>query len=619
MVLDQINEPNDIKKVNPDNYSELASDIRKFLVETTSKKGGHLASNLGVVELTMALHLSFDFPNDKVIWDVGHQAYTHKILSGRKNDFAKLREHDGISGFPKREESEFDVFNTGHSTTSVSAGMGLAAARDLKDDKNYVISVIGDGSITGGMAYEALNNIATIKDKFIVVLNDNNMSISESVGGMSKVLGDVRSSDSYYDLKANVTSTLKKLPMGDNIVKKIHNTKKSIKHLIVPDKMFEDMGLTYLGPIDGHDIDKLIKVFNIAKRIKRPVLVHVLTKKGFGYSHALNNPSAFHGVGAFDIKTGKPVENKEGRSYSQVFSDKICQLARADGKICAITAAMADGTGLKKFSKWFPERFYDVGIAEEHAVTFAGGLAAGGLKPVFAVYSSFLQRAYDQILHDVCLQKLPVVFAIDRAGVVGKDGNTHQGAFDLSYMSIIPGMTVIAPSCAQELELALDYAFKDGSGPVSVRYPRGIAKECADYSAPEYELGKAYVVKRGSKVALLAAGNILEQALEVADRLSAEGKEITVVDVRFVKPIDEALINELSQDHDVLVTLEENSINGGFGQMVNTYVSEQDLDVKVKCIALPDAYIEHGSVAELKKIYGIDSESIYDKVSKYFC
>ncbi|MGN0481801.1 MAG: 1-deoxy-D-xylulose-5-phosphate synthase, partial [Lachnospiraceae bacterium] len=459
MVLDKINKPDDIKKLNRGQYSELANDIRHFLVEKTSRCGGHLASNLGVVELTMALHLSFDFPTDKIIWDVGHQAYTHKILSGRKDMFDTLRCMDGLSGFPKTRESEFDAFDTGHSTTSISAGMGIAAARDLKGEKNYVISVIGDGSLTGGMAYEAFNNISNIKGNFIVVLNDNNMSISTNVGGISKVLGDVRSADSYYDLKQGVTKTLQKLPKGDAIVNKIRHTKSNIKHMLVPNYIFEDMGLTYLGPVDGHNIDKLIKIFKIAKRIDRPVLVHVVTQKGRGYKPAVNNPSEFHGIGPFDIKTGRPLKEPEV-DYSTVFGKKLVELAQQDDKICAITAAMPQGTGLEDFCDKFPARFFDVGIAEEHAVTFAAGLAKGGMKPVVAVYSSFLQRGYDQILHDVCIGNLPVVFAVDRAGIVGKDGETHQGAFDFSYLSTIPNMTVIAPSSAQELEKALEYAFK---------------------------------------------------------------------------------------------------------------------------------------------------------------
>lgn len=607
MVLDKINKPADIKKISHSQYSELASDIRHFLVEKTAKCGGHLASNLGVVELTMALHLSFDFPTDKIIWDVGHQAYTHKILSGRKDMFDTLRCMDGLSGFPKTRESEFDAFDTGHSTTSISAGMGLAAARDLKGEKNYVISVIGDGSLTGGMAYEAFNNISNIKGNFIVVLNDNNMSISTNVGGVSKVLGDVRSADSYYDLKQGVTKTLQKLPKGDVIVNKIRHTKSNIKHMLVPNYIFEDMGLTYLGPVDGHNIDKLIKIFKIAKRIDRPVVVHVVTQKGRGYKPAVNNPSEFHGIGPFDIKTGKPLK-EPAVDYSAVFGRKIIELAKKDNRICAITAAMPQGTGLEEFSREFSERFFDVGIAESHAVTFAAGLAAGGMRPVVAVYSSFLQRGYDQILHDVCIGNLPVVFAVDRAGIVGKDGETHQGAFDLSYLSTIPNMTVIAPSSAQELEKAMEYAVA-ADGPVAIRYPRGAAFN-EDAIEAEYRSGKSRIIEKGTGVAIISVGNMRDEAVKTVEQLKKSGINPTLADARFVKPVDAHMIAELAKEHSLIVVLEENVWHGGFGEEVLKVINDEKPGTHFIGISLPDKFIEQGTKEELRGRYGLDSESI---------
>lgn len=615
MVLDKINKPNDIKKINPSQYEELAADIRQFLVEKTSVNGGHLASNLGVVELTMALHLSFDFPEDKVIFDVGHQAYTHKILSGRKDMFDTLRCYGGLSGFPKRRESDFDVFDTGHSTTSISVGMGLVAARNLKGENNYVISVIGDGSLTGGMAYEAFNNMSNIKGNYIIVLNDNNMSISPNVGGISKVLGDVRTTDSYYDLKQGVRKTLKKLPKGDVLVDKISHTKANIKHMLVPNYIFEDMGLTYLGPVDGHDITKLLKIFKIAKRIDKPVIVHVVTRKGKGYKPAEANPSAFHGVGAFDIRTGKALDSSDGQDYSAIFGEKLTALAAKDKRICAITAAMPGGTGLSVFQKRFPSRCFDVGIAEEHAVTFAAGLAAGGMKPVVAVYSSFLQRAYDQILHDVCIGALPVVFAVDRAGIVGRDGETHQGIFDLSYLSTIPGMTVVAPSGRQELFKAMEFAFCYGK-PIAIRYPRGVAQE-TDTDAPEYELGRAKVIAKGNTVAVVTVGNMMEEATVLCCRLKEAGLEPTLVDARFVKPVDEQCIAQLADTHRLVVTLEENVWHGGFGEQVLKIMSDGGFCASHMGIALPDKFLEHGTKKELREKYGLDAESIAKRIRDF--
>lgn len=614
MILDKINKPNDIKKIDPSEYTQLADEIRKFLVEKISKTGGHLASNLGVVELTMALHLVFNLPYDKLIWDVGHQSYTHKILTGRKNQFDELRKFGGMSGFPKRNESDYDAFDTGHSSTSISAGLGYACASEISGQDYHVISVIGDGALTGGMAYEALNNASRLKRNFIIVLNDNKMSISKNVGGISKVLGDIRISNSYYDLKEGVANTLYKLPMGDTIVDRIKKTKNNIKQFIVPSQIFEDMGITYLGPIDGHDINKLIKMFHVAQRVDHAVIVHVITEKGHGYKPAEKNPSLFHGIGPFEIKTGKVIEKGLGTSYSKVFSEAICNLAQNDDKIVAITAAMPDGTGLGKFENWYPNRFFDVGIAEEHAVTFAAGLAAGGMKPVFAVYSSFLQRAFDQMLHDVCIQQLHVVFAVDRAGLVGSDGETHQGIFDLSFLTTIPNMTVFAPKNAWELEAALEYALEHYEGPFAIRYPRGESYTGFEECKQKIEYGVAESLYWEKDIVLMAVGNMVPIADEVRTILKERGYSVSIVNARFVKPIDEEMIYMCNRDHKLLVTLEENVYSGGYGEAVCRYVIETDYDIRVLPIALPDDYIEHGSVDILKAEAGIDTESVVGRI-----
>ena len=475
MILERIQKANDIKKLKWDELEVLAAEIRQFLVENVSKTGGHLASNLGVVELTMAMHLAFSLPKDKMIWDVGHQAYTHKILTGRKDGFANLRQYGGMSGFPKRKESDCDAFDTGHSSTSVSAGLGYVEARALLKEDYRVVSVIGDGSLTGGMAYEALNNAAHLKTNYIIVLNDNNMSISENVGGMSMYLNGLRTADFYNDLKKGVTDTLSKIPgIGEHVVSGIRRTKNSIKQLFVPGMLFEDMGITYLGPVDGHDIKQLYRTFKEAQKMDHAVLVHVKTKKGKGYAPAEKYPSKFHGVGPFDYETGQALEVKKKETYTDVFAEVMCELGEKESKLVAITAAMKDGTGLCKFQEKYPDRFFDVGIAEGHAVTFAAGLAAAGLKPVFAVYSAFLQRGYDQIVHDVCMQKLPVIFAIDRAGLVGSDGETHQGVYDIAFLNHIPNMTILAPKNKQELRTMMEFAVSH-DGPIAIRYPRGTA------------------------------------------------------------------------------------------------------------------------------------------------
>lgn len=614
MILEKINKPNDIKKLSPIEYEQLADEIRQFLLEKISVTGGHLASNLGVVELTMALHIVFNLPSDKLIWDVGHQSYTHKILTGRKNQFDGLRKFGGMSGFPKRNESNYDAFDTGHSSTSISAGLGYVAARDISNEHYNVISVIGDGALTGGMAYEALNNASQVKSNFIIVLNDNTMSISKNVGGVSKMLSDIRSSDSYYDLKEGIANTLYKFPNGQYIVDKIKKTKSNIKQFIVPNQIFENMGISYLGPVDGHDTEKLIKIFNIAKRMDHAVLVHVVTQKGHGYKPAERNPSKFHGIGPFDIATGKEINKSAAPTYSDVFSEAICSLAKKDNKITAVTAAMPDGTGLAKFSKWFPDRFFDVGIAEAHAVTFSAGMAAGGMKPVFAVYSSFLQRAYDQILHDVCIQQLHVVFAIDRAGLVGSDGETHQGIFDMSFLTSIPNMTLFAPKNGKELKQALHFALEEYNGPIGIRYPRGKAVTDFEEFDEPIVYGRSEYLYKEDDIALLAVGNMVTTAAKVREKLKEKGYNATLVNVRFVKPIDEGMVIKVCQNHKLVVTLEENVITGGFGEAVSQFMEEKKLDNRLLNIALPDDYIEHGSVDILKCEAGIDTDTVFERI-----
>lgn len=618
MILEKINKPNDIKKLDPIEYNQLADEIRTFLIDKISKTGGHLASNLGVVELTMALHLVFNLPQDKLIWDVGHQSYTHKILTGRKNQFDQLRKFGGMSGFPKRNESSFDAFDTGHSSTSISAGLGYVAARDIKKEHYNVISVIGDGALTGGMAYEALNNAAQVKGNFIIVLNDNMMSISKNVGGVSKMLGDIRSSDSYYDLKEGVTNTLYKLPHGEVLVDKIKKTKTNLKQFIVPNQMYESMGITYLGPVNGHDINKLIKVFKVAKRIDHAVLIHVVTQKGHGYKPAERNPSKYHGIPPFNVKTGDILKAGGKETYSEVFSNTICSIAKKDDKVAAITAAMPDGTGLTKFSKWFPERFFDVGIAEEHAVTFSAGLAAGGMKPVFAVYSSFLQRAYDQILHDVCIQQLHVVLAVDRAGLVGSDGETHQGIFDISYLRNIPNMTLFAPKNAWELQAGLEFALEKFEGPFAIRYPRGEAVTDFETFTQPIVFRKSEIMYWERDIAILAAGNMVKTADEVRRRLKKRGYQVTLINARFLKPFDDLTVYKCGKDHRLLVTMEENVLKGGFGEGISCYVSESQLPMHVLNIALPDDYVEHGSVAILQAEAGIDADSVTERIVSFY-
>lgn len=614
MFLEKIEKTNDIKEIGAENYDALAEEIRQFLIQSISVTGGHLGSNLGAVELTMALHLALNLPEDKIIWDVGHQSYTHKILTGRRDGFANLRKYGGMSGFPKRKESDCDCFDTGHSSTSVSAGLGMVRARDLEGGSNTVVSVIGDGSLTGGMAYEALNNASRLETNFIIVLNDNNMSISENVGGISKYLNNIRTTDMYLDLKEGVYNSLYgKSKYGNKLVSQIRRVKSSFKQLVVPGMFFEDMGITYLGPVDGHDIQAMMRMIREAKKIKKAVLIHVITQKGRGYAPAERHPARFHGAEPFDIETGIPRNPRAKANYTDIFSTVMCKLGQRDEKVVAITAAMPDGTGLKRFRNMYPERFFDVGIAEEHAVTFAAGLAAGGLKPIVAIYSSFLQRAYDQILHDVCIQNLPVVFAIDRAGLVGSDGETHQGIFDLSYLSSIPNMHIMAPKNKWELSDMIKFAL-DCSMPMAIRYPRGEAYDgLQEYRAP-IEYGRSEIIYKGKDIALFAVGSMVKTALEVRGKLKGDGYSCSLINARFVKPIDEEAVRRACMEHKLVVTMEENVASGGFGEKVRAYADNIHTDARVLCIALPDEYVEHGNVELLKKEVGIDVDTIVEKI-----
>lgn len=618
MILELINGPEDIKKLTGKELDILRQEIRDFLIGKISRTGGHLASNLGVVELTMAIYLVFDLPKDKIIWDVGHQSYTHKILSGRKGEFDDLRQYGGMSGFPKRKESPCDAFDTGHSSTSISAGLGLAQARDVSGQDHFVVSVIGDGALTGGMAYEALNNAARMKKNFIIILNDNNMSISENVGGMSRYLNGIRTGDGYLDLKKYVTNVLSRIPViGDELIDKISRTKNGIKQLLIPGMLFENMGITYLGPVDGHDVKALARALKEAKKLDHAVLVHIITKKGKGYEPAEKNPARFHGVDPFDVLTGESKKEKKNPSYTDVFSKTICQLAEKDPKITAVTAAMPDGTGLKRFSRLYPDRFFDVGIAEEHAVTSAAGMAAGGLKPVVAVYSSFLQRGFDQVLHDVCIQNLPVVFAVDRAGLVGSDGETHQGIFDLSFLSAIPNMSIFAPKNLWELKAGLEFAVSFG-GPFAIRYPRGEAyRGLKEFNAP-VEYGRGEMLYEEKDIALLAVGSMVSTGEHVREKLKSEGWSCTLANGRFVKPFDEELVDRLAKKHWLIVTMEENVLQGGYGLMVTRYIHEHYPHVKVMNIAIPDGYVEHGNVSLLRKGLGIDSDSVIWRMKKEY-
>lgn len=616
MILEKIKEANDVKQLSLSECEQLAQEIRDFLIRSLSETGGHLASNLGVVELTIALHRFLHFPEDKLVWDVGHQAYTHKILTGRKEQFATLRKTGGLSGFTKRKESDCDAFDTGHSSTSISAGLGLVQARDLKGENYQVVSVIGDGALTGGMAYEALNNAAELKKNFIIILNDNEMSITRNVGGMSSYLDHIRMAAPYTELKMGVTNALKKIPkVGDGMVDALHKTKSSIKQLVIPGMLFENMGLTYLGPVDGHDMRQLGKVLQEAKRKQGPVLIHVLTEKGRGYEPAMRHPARFHGAAPYEIETGLP-KSKGNPSYTDIFSTVMRKFGDREPDVVAVSAAMVPGTGLKRFGNMFPDRLFDVGIAEEHAVTFAAGLALGGLRPVVAIYSSFLQRAIDQILHDVCMQNLPVVFAVDRAGLVGSDGETHHGCFDLSYLSMMPNMTVMAPKNKWELSDMMKFAIRQ-NGPVAIRYPRGEAYTgLEEYRAP-IEMGKAEVLEKGKEIAILAVGNMVRTAVQVTENLRKKGYEPTLVNMRFVKPLDTELLDIIKEDHSLIVTMEENVKSGGFGEQVMTYYGSRMHGPAVRIVAIEDRFVPHGSVEDLMRQQQMDSDSVTERVLQW--
>ena len=616
MLLEKIEKANDIKHIPVEQFPQLAEEIRQFLLEHLSKTGGHLASNLGAVELTMALHYVFQLPEDKIIWDVGHQSYTHKILTGRKEGFEQLRMLGGMSGFPKRSESACDAFDTGHSSTSISAGVGYVCARDLQKQDYHVISVIGDGALTGGMAYEALNNASSLKKNFIIILNDNEMSISENVGGISSYLSNMRTAEGYHGLKTGVKNRLNKIPgIGPAAVKQIHKTKDTIKRLVIPGMFFEDMGITYLGPVNGHDCHRMIQVFQEAKKVQGPVLIHVKTEKGRGYDPAVRHPARFHGTSAFDLEHGLPISNSGKANYTDIFSTVMRKFGDREEKVVAVTAAMPDGTGLKRFRNMFPERFFDVGIAEEHAVTFAAGLALGGMIPVVAVYSSFLQRAVDQIIEDVCLQNLHVIFAVDRAGLVGSDGETHQGCFDLTYLSMIPNMTVMAPKNKWELSDMMKFAVKY-DGPIAIRYPRGEAYDgLEEYREPVIK-GHSEVIYEGKEIALLAVGSMVKTAVQVREMLLQDKIAPTLVNARFVKPLDKKMLDRLAKEHKILVTMEENVAAGGFGSQVADYMRREHPEVKILTIALPDSFIEHGNPEKLKEKAGIDAVSVYKKIKE---
>ena len=612
-LLSLINQPNDVKAIPEEKLPRLAAEIRKEILLTVSKNGGHLASNLGAVELTIALHRFLTFPEDKLIWDVGHQCYTHKLLTGRRDVFDTLRREGGISGFPKREESECDAFDTGHSSTSLSVAAGMAKARDLKGEKNRIVAVIGDGSLSGGMAYEALNNIGRFRTNVIVVLNDNEMSISKNVGGIANYLGHLRMSQGYLNLKDSVERTLNRTNIGEVLAKGIKKTKDSIRQIMIPGDFFEEMGLTYFGPIDGHNINDVTTALQAAAKVRGGVLIHVITKKGKGYSFAEAEPSRFHGIGPFRLATGLPREQSKVPSYTEVFGSEITKLAETNRSIVCITAAMADGTGLNEFAFRFRKRCFDVGIAEEHAVTFAAGMAASGLRPVVCIYSTFLQRAYDQILHDVCLQKLPVVFAIDRAGIVPHDGETHQGLFDIAFLRTMPGMTVLAPSCGEELRKMLAYALTV-DGPVAVRYPKGTPDSALAGSDAPIESGRCAELVRGSKVAVSFLGTLRSSVETAAEELAKDGITPTIADARFAAPFDKDWIRGLVGTHDVLVTVEEGVGEGGYGASVAAWVEEERLPLRVVTIAAPDAFLTHGSREALVRKCGLDAASIADRI-----
>ncbi len=617
--LTKINCIENLKQLNSKEIKILAEEIRQFLVDSVSKTGGHLASNLGVVELTLALHTAFNSPNDKIIWDVGHQAYVHKILTGRREQFSSLRQYKGLSGFPKRSESEHDHFETGHSSTSISAAMGLAVARDLKKEKYHVIAVIGDGAMTGGMAFEALNHIGQSRKNIIIILNDNEMSISPNVGGLSNYLGKIRTAPIYFKVKGDVENLISHIPaIGKSVMKTAEKAKDSIKYFFVPGILFEELGFTYVGPTDGHNYNALYEVMNRIKKIKGPVLLHVMTQKGKGYDFAEKSPSKFHGVNPFKIKTGESVSSKPALTYSEIAGNTLVECAEQDEKIIAITAAMPSGTGLNNFANKYPDRFFDVGIAEQHAVTFAAGIAAGGYKPVFTIYSTFLQRAYDQVIHDVCIQNLPVTLLIDRAGLVGHDGETHHGSFDISFLSCVPNLALLAPRDGLELQEMIKFAMKYNR-PIAIRYPRGTAQIENDELANPIEFGKGEIVyKAGNDALIIALGTTNQMALEICKELKKDNIFTTLINPRFIKPIDEDLIINLTKKHKKIYTIEDNVRIGGFGNQVQALLNDYKISKKVKKFAFPDQFVEHGDVDVLYKSLGLAKDDIIKKIKNDF-
>ena len=615
-ILNQIHSTEDIKKLDEGELKLLCKELRKFLLQKVSKTGGHLASNLGVVELTVALEYCFDLPADKIVWDVGHQAYIHKMLTGRKDQFDTLRQLDGLSGFPKPHESDCDAFAAGHSSTSISAALGLAKARDLTGGKEHVIAVIGDGSMTGGLAYEALNNAGRDHTRLIVILNDNEMSIDKNVGAMSKHLTNLRTSRQYRGWKEAVKQFRDNVPViGESTYQALKHVRDNAKMLLTDGALFEQMGFKYIGPVDGHDLPDLIEMFEGVKEMNRPVLIHVKTVKGKGYSHAEERPWAYHGVGAFDLKTGKAL-SKGGKSWSSVFGDNMLEIGKRNPRVAGITAAMCSGTGFEKFQQAFPKRFFDVAIAEQHGTTFAAGLAKGGITPVFAVYSSFLQRAYDQLVHDVCMENLHVVFAIDRAGIVGSDGETHQGVFDLSFLSHIPNMTVLSPKNDWELGEMLEFAVNGWDGPIAVRYPRGTAETAfGEYKNP-IVYGKAELIQDGEKIAILAEGHMLKAAAAAAEMLQADGYQPMLVNMRFIKPLDGEMLLQAAEKCEHIVTVEDNVKMGGFGSKVLEFYGERGMQKDVLNLGFPDRYIEQGTQSQLFERYGLDAAGIYESIKK---
>ncbi len=618
-MLEKINMPEDVKSLTTEEKKQLAEEMRKYILEIVSENGGHLASNLGVVELTIALHSVFDVPKDKIVWDVGHQTYVHKIITGRREQLKTLRKRNGIAGFPKSKESEADCFNTGHSSTSISAALGMARARDLKGEHNSVLAVIGDGALTGGMALEALNDAGWSQTKMTVILNDNEMSISKNIGGISMLLSKLRTKRTYSKSSDAVKKVILKTPaIGKPIVKIIRRIKRSIKQLIIPKMFFEDIGFRYLGPVDGHDIEELERMLKISKQLEGPVLIHVLTKKGKGYEIAQKNPDKFHATGPFNIETGESKKQKK-KDYSKVFGEKLIDLAKKNEKIVAITASMKDGTGLTQFAKEFPERFFDIGIAEQHAVGVAAGMAKEGTIPIVPIYASFYQRAYDQVIHDVAIQNLPVIMCVDRAGVVGADGETHQGTLDMAFFRLVPNLTIMAPKNFKELEEMLEFAVHLNK-PVVIRYPRGGEDEYKIEKQGKLEEGKAEIIKEGKDLTIIAIGKTVARSMKIAEEMEKEQKDrtIEVINSRFLKPIDKETIKQSIQKTKNVITIEDGTIINGLATAVQEIIIGENLqEINLKSYAYPDQYIEHGEVGELEKIYKVDAETIKRDLGTY--